>query len=58
VVDDDAVVVVDDLGLVAELGGVPEPAAADRPGVGLMQVTTRVAESGRIVGASPETPVS
>jgi hypothetical protein len=37
VVQDDAVVVVDDLGFVAELGGVPEPAAADRPGVGVMQ---------------------
>jgi hypothetical protein len=38
VVDDDAVVVViDDLGLVAELVGVPEPAAADRPGVHIVQ---------------------
>jgi hypothetical protein len=37
VVEDDAVVVVGDLGLVAELDGLAEPALGDRPGVSIVQ---------------------
>ena len=36
-VEDDAVVVVDQLSLVAELDRFPEPALSDRPGVGIVQ---------------------
>src|SRR6185369_6323 len=37
VVEDDAIGVVDDLRLVAELHGLAQPALADRAGVGIMQ---------------------
>src|SRR4029450_8599913 len=46
VVEDDAVVVVDQLGLVAELDRFPEPALSDRPGVEIVQADL----PGRTVG--------
>jgi hypothetical protein len=41
-VEDDAVVVVDQLSLVAELDRFPEPALSDRPGVGIVQGACQV----------------
>lgn len=48
VVQDDAVVVVGDLGLVTELDRLPEPALGDRPGVGVVQADPPGAPGGVI----------
>ena len=54
VVDDDAVVVVEDLGLVAELDWPPEPTLGDRAGVAVVQADP----AGGAVRSGPGQPLA
>jgi hypothetical protein len=53
VIHDDAVVVVDNLALVTELDGFPQPALGDRPGIAVVQAD----HPGRAIGSPPGDPL-